>query len=374
MALSRRDFLLGSLGLGLASCTGQSPAPTPTLKPVLPQKLIFYDWAEDMPKAVLEAFSKDSGIAVEYLAYDSQELAADAIRNGQVFDVVVLEAQVLSGLLRDQLIHPLNFNNIPNFRNISANFRDLAFDPANKHSVPYQWGTSGLVYRTDLLPAPAPTSWLDLWRPDLQGKVTSWDLPRYGVGATLKGLGYSINATDSAQLDAAQQKLMALVPNMWGLSTSTDTSAKTISSGQAILGVGFSDDAQIASNNVVQAGGQANAINYVLPKEGGMLWGDNFVIPANSSNTYAGELFINFMLQPEISAQISNANFYATPNDVALPLVEKEIRDNPWIYPPSEQLAGAEFFLALPSAVEAKYRSIWSEFTAALPTPQPEGQ
>jgi spermidine/putrescine transport system substrate-binding protein len=374
MSLSRRQFLLGSLGLAsLAGCAPQTPPqPTATPLPPLPKTLVFYDWVGDMPQPILDAFTKAFAIEVDYQVYNSQEEGADEIRKGKAVDVVILEGQVLGSLLRDKLIHPLNYGNIPNFRNISANFRDLAYDPNNKHSVPYQWGTSGLVYRTDLLPAPAPTSWLDLWRPELTKQVTTWDLARYGVGATLKSLGYSLNATDPAQLEAAKKKLMDLVPNMWAISINDDSIndaplADNISSGRAALAVGFSYDAASGRDQRVEAGGKATDVDYVLPKEGSLLWGDNFAIPNTSPNQYAAELFINFMLLPEVSAQITNTNFYATPNDQALPLVEKDIRENPWIFPQSEQLTGSEFFLALPPAIESQYLAIWAEFSAAVP-------
>jgi spermidine/putrescine transport system substrate-binding protein len=375
MSLSRRQFLLGSLGLaGLAGCAPQTQtSPTVTPLPALPKTLVFYDWVGDMPQPILDAFTKAFGMAVDYQVYNSQEEAADEIRKGKAVDVVILEGQVLGSLLRDKLIHPLNYSNIPNFRNISANFRDLAYDPGNKHSVPYQWGTSGLVYRTDLLPAPAPTSWLDLWRADLAKQVTTWDLARYGVGATLKSLGYSLNATDPAQLDAVKKKLMDLVPNMWAISTNDAPAASNIGAGRVALAVGFSYDAASGRDLRVEAGGKATDVDYVLPKEGSMLWGDNFAIPNTSPNQYAAELFINFMLQPEVSAQITNTNFYATPNDQALTLVEKDIRDNPWIFPQSEQLTGSEFFLALPPAIESQYLAIWAEFSAALPPAKIDG-
>jgi spermidine/putrescine-binding protein len=165
---------------------------------------------------------------------------------------------------------------------------------------------------------------------------------------------------------------MDLVPNMWAISINDDSIndaplADNISSGRAALAVGFSYDAASGRDQRVEAGGKATDVDYVLPKEGSLLWGDNFAIPNTSPNQYAAELFINFMLLPEVSAQITNTNFYATPNDQALPLVEKDIRENPWIFPQSEQLTGSEFFLALPPAIESQYLAIWAEFSAAVP-------
>jgi spermidine/putrescine transport system substrate-binding protein len=370
MSISRRELLLASLGLIAAGCAPQSAptVPPPTL-PALPKTLTFYNWEGDMPQSVLDAFTKAFGIAVDYQFYPSHEVALAEMMAGKVFDVVTLDGHVISPAISKGLLRPLSFDNLPNFRNISSNFRDLVFDPGNKYSVPYQWGSTGLIYRTDLLPPPAPTSWLDLWRADLQGQVTGWDLMRYGMGIVLKALGYSLNTTDMDELEAARQKLQQLVPNIVSLSNDAISNAGNLSSGRAILAYGFSLDAQTARNQVVEMGQKPEAINYVLPKEGSALWSDNFVIPANSPNAYAGELFINFLLQAEISASITNNNFYATPNDKAFPLIDKAIRENSWIFPTSAQLVGSEFFLGLPEAVEARYKAIWAEFIAALPVP-----
>jgi spermidine/putrescine transport system substrate-binding protein len=182
----------------LAACAAPASPPAPT-PPPLADELILYDWPEDYPQSVLDAFSAEYGAKVTYLTYESQEEAAANIRAGQVYDVVVMENQLVPALIADGLLAEIDFRNVPNFKNISPNFRDLASDPNNRHTIPFTWGTSGLVIRTDLVETP-PTRWTDLWETGLPDKVVMWNLQRYLIGIALKSLGYSINSEDPVEL------------------------------------------------------------------------------------------------------------------------------------------------------------------------------
>lgn len=345
----RTLLLVIFVAIGSIAC---QPSPTPdSITPV-----ILRNWEDDISQEILDAFEEKTGIPVVYIPYESQEEAIADMRNNEVYDIVILENQLVPGLVEEGLLAELNHQNIPNFKNISPNFRDLAYDPGNHHAIPYSWGTTGLVVRTDLASQPV-TSWAALWEPEYAGKIIGWPLSRYMIGIALKSLGYSANTEDPDELAAAQARLFELKPHITLLDWEPAVSAPYLISGEAIIAIGQADDITAAK----EAGAD---VAYVMPEEGGILWGDNFTIPANSENKENAEKLINFLLSAEISAKIINETCYWLPNDAALPLVNEEIRNNPAIFPPATAFQGAEILLALTPEAEARYEEIWQQFLA----------
>ena len=192
----------------LSACAAQA-----TQTPEQASALILCNWGGDISQEILDAFEDEYGIPVTYLPYESQEEAVDQIRSGEAYDVVVLENQLIPALVDEGLLAEIDYRNVPNFKNISANFRDLAYDPQNMHAIPYSWGTTGLVVRADLLAHPV-TRWSDLWRPRYAGQLMGWPLSRYMIGIALKSLGYSLNSEDPAELEDALTHLIALKPHI----------------------------------------------------------------------------------------------------------------------------------------------------------------
>ena len=265
-------LLCGWLGIHLlAGCDNSTPPAAPS-PPPLARELTFYDWAGDMPQSVLDAFTREYGVKVNYLSYESQEDAIANLRAGQVYDVLVLESRSVSMLARERLLAELDHANLTHLKNIAANFRDLIYDPGNRYCVPFNWGTTGLVVRSDLVAEPV-TRWADLWDPRYAGRVGLWlGVPRDVIALTLKSLGYSANSENPAELEAALQRLNELKPHVLKLEDfDPATSAEAMSSGKVVLSMGYAAD--------VLAGREKNdAIHYVLPAEGALLWGDTFVI------------------------------------------------------------------------------------------------
>jgi spermidine/putrescine transport system substrate-binding protein len=339
----------------LTACAGPSPPPAPA-PPQVAEELVFYDWSGDLIETVFDEFEEEYGVQITYVAYDSPEEAVANLRAGEVYDIVVLENQYLPSLIAAGLLAQIDYRNVPNFRNISPNFRDLSYDPGNRHSIPYSWGTTGLVVRSDLVEEPV-TSWTDMWDPRYVGRVVNWHAPRYTIGAALKSLGYSINSEDPQQLEAALSRLLELKPNAVWLDDEA-SSAPLLMSGEAVMALGWAYDVWVGQE-------ESDDIVYVLPDEGTILWGDNFVIPANSHSRYTAELFLDFALRPGISAQIVNGNYYPMANAAADPFIDPEIRSDPVIYPTNEDLENAEILLSLSPEGEQLYAAIWERFMAA---------
>lgn len=343
----------------LTACNTSAPLPTST-PPTLADELIFYDWSGDKIDTVFDAFTREYGVKITYVSFESTEEAVANIAAGQVYDVAIIENQFIPSLIDQDLLAEIDFRNVPNFKNISANFRNLAYDPKNKHTIPYTWGTTGLVVRSDLADEPI-TRWADMWNPHYAGKVANWAVtPRYTLGAALRSLGYSVNSEDPAELEQALDRLRELKPNSIWVTDEAHSTAPLLVSGEAVMALGWSEDvwlAQAENENIV----------YVLPEEGTILWGDNFVIPANSPNKYTAELFLNFLLRPEISAQITNNNLYATPNEAARPFIDTDILNDPVVFPTEADLKNAEVLLPLSAHGEKLFYEAWERFKTAGP-------
>ena len=340
----------------LAACGTSTPPPTTPTSIPLAKEIFFRDWEGDMPQSVLDAFTAEYGIKVNYVIYESQEEAIDDIKAGQTYDVVVMESRLIPLLIQQNLLAQLDQRNLPNTKNLSASFRELAYDPGNRYSIPYSWGTTGLVYRSDLVDEPV-TRWSDLWDPRYAGRVALWTgQSREVISLTLKSLGYSANSESPTELEAALERLLELKTKFLAVEDfDLYTSAGILNSGQAVIAMGYAND--------VLLGRESNpAISYTLPKEGALLWNDAFVIPANSPNKYTAELFLNFLLRANINAQVVNENLFATPNEAALPLIKTEILSDPVIFPANSDLANAELLLPLSPQGQQLYGQIWQRF------------
>jgi spermidine/putrescine transport system substrate-binding protein len=331
----------------------------PLNQPLESEEIIYRDWEGVMPQSVLDDFTKETGIKVTYLPYQSQEEAIADMKSGKVYDVVVLESQLIPSLVEDGTLSEINYKNIPNFKNVSANFRDLVYDPGNRHSVPYSWGMTGLVVADDRVTQPI-VSWADIWNIQPEEKIVAWPLPRYMIGLALKSMGYSVNSTNPQELEEALAKLIELKPHLIMLDWEPAITAKTIIDNKAVLGLGQSDDIREARLQNVK-------MSYVLPAEGAILWGDNYTIPLASSQKDNAEKFINFLLKAEIAARIITETYYWLPNDAAMPLLSEDLRNDTTVFPLSEDIKNAEIVLPLDAEGEILYEGIWQRFMDAQP-------
>jgi spermidine/putrescine transport system substrate-binding protein len=349
-------WLIAALNL-LAACSSPAASPTPAPTPQLAKKLILYNWPGYMPQSVLDAFTAESGVKVIYEAYETPEQAVDNMRAGQVYDVVVMGNELIPTLVADGLLAEIDYRNVPNFKNVSANFRDLAYDPDNRHSVPFNWGTTGLLVRSDLVAKPV-TRWADLWDERYAGKIAVWPIESELIPIALKSLGYSANSENPAELETALQRLLELKRNVVFWDLDAPSIVPPLASGEAVMADGWAYDALTGRE-------ENEAIVYVLPEEGTILWGDNFVIPANSPNKRTAELFLNFLLRAEIGAQIANELYYANANEAARALIDPSVLNDPLVFPPEDALHNAEILLPLSPEGQALHDDIWARFMSA---------
>jgi len=325
-------------------------------------EFIFFNFPEDTPQPILEAFEDEFGAKVIYESFQSPEEAVERLRGGMVCDVILIENQMIRPLAEEGLLLPLNLSNIPNFRNVSANFRDLAFDPRNRHSVPADYGTAGMLVRTDLV-GDGLTKWADLWDASLSGKIAFRNQPREIIGMTLLSLNFPLNSEDPQEHALALKRLLALRPSIVMTDLEASKSLPRLLGGEVAVLHGYSSDYQIARR-------LNPAVRYILPREGSALWGDSYVISSRTANPRMAENFINFMMRPEIAAAIVNAKGYASANEPAAQFIKPEILDDPAVYPPREVLRQANIIQPLTPQGEALFAETWKKFLNATDAEQ----
>ncbi|SFE86776.1 ABC transporter substrate-binding protein [Alteribacillus iranensis] len=314
----------------------------------LAEELYFFNWGENIDPEILEDFEEEFGVKVIYDTYTSnQELITKLNSDTVDYDVVVPTDYFVEQMAEEGLLQELNMDNLPNFKNISEEFRNPSFDPDNTYSVPYLYGSIGIAYNTEYVDE--PRSWEALWDPAYEGRVTIQETPREGVSMALQMLGYDMNDPSDEELMEAKQKISEVNENILAFD---NTPADKLVSEEVWLAQTYSDQAgtAIAEND---------KISYLLPEDGGMLWMDNFVVPVSSKNKYTAEVFINYMLRPEVSKKLTDAIPSSNPNKAAQELMSEEESNNPASYP--EIPESSSFFEYMNQEQLGKMNQIYKE-------------
>lgn len=287
-------------------------------KSQLADTLNFYNWADYMDEEILAQFEEECGVTVVQDIYSSNEDLIAKIQAGNSgYDLIVPSDYAVEILIDRGLIRELNFDNIPNFSNIDPALTGLYYDPDNKYSIPYQWGTTGIAYNTAYFDT-APDSWAYIFDPELvcenAGFVSMLDDERESVGAALAYLGYSYNDTDPEHHAEAQELLAAQKECLAGYNS--DNFNQTLAAEEVVLAHAWSGGTALARD-------ENENVAFVIPKEGGAIWMDNMAIPTDAPNPYTAEVFINYLLDAEIGAQLSNYIYYFSPNLASQPLLDE---------------------------------------------------
>ncbi|WP_027094613.1 ABC transporter substrate-binding protein [Cohnella thermotolerans] len=316
--------------------------------------LTVYNWGDYIDPDLIAKFEKETGVKVIYQTFDSNEAMLTKIaQGGTTFDVAVPSDYAISKMREENLLLPIDKTKLPNLKYIDPRFLNLSFDPDNVYSVPYFWGTVGIVYNPELVKGKTFESWEDLWSPDLRNQILLVDGAREVIGMGLNSLGYSLNDTNEEHLQEALKKLNKLTPNVKALVG--DEIKMLLANEEAAVGLVWSGDAaEILDEN--------DKLEYVVPKEGSNLWFDNMVIPKTARNLEAAHRFINFMLDPENAAQNAEYVGYSTPNSEALKLLPEDISGDKRFYPDAELTDKLEVYDNLGKKMLAHYNELFLEF------------
>lgn len=315
--------------------------------------LRIYNWDTYIDEQIITDFEREFGVTVDYQIYDSDNDMLEELRKGATdqYDIVVPSDFIVNIMRTENLLAPLNKENIPNFVNIDPTFINPGFDPGNNYCVPYQWGTVGIGYNITTTGREIE-SWWDFFDPAYAGRVAMLDDSRTTMGLVLILLGYSPNTTNPAQIKEAAEFLE---------NQSNQIAAYVGDDGQDHLVVGNVDMVVEWSGDIFQLMEDNPNIRYAIPQEGSIIWTDNLCIPRDAQHKEIAEQFINFILQPEVGAALSNYVQYGSPNLAALPLINPEDLNNPAIYPPDDVRQRLFFLVDVNLAASDIYEQYWQE-------------
>jgi len=318
-----------------------------------------FNWGNFMDESIFAEFTELTGITVIYSTYASnEEMYTRVTGGGGGFDLLFPSDYMIERMIREELLLPLNFDNIPNVRYIDPRFIDLVFDPGNVYSVPYKWGTLGILYNTamvyDIAGDIVVDSWDIMWDERFAGSIFMYDSMRDSFVPPLKRLGFSINTTNLDEMNAARDMLMAQMPLVRAFLG--DHVKHSMIGNEAALALVYSGDAMFTMSLNPN-------LNYVVPLEGSNIWFDSMVIPRGARNQAGAEAFINFISSPEIALRNTLYTGFSTTNRRAFEMLPAEIQNDPVYWPSDYVINKSEAFVHLGEATAAWERA-WTQVLA----------
>lgn len=339
-------ILLVSMGL-LTGCVSKSA-----------ESLNFLNYGENIDQATLEAFTKETGIKVNVDTFDDMETMYQKLsKSSAVYDVVLVSDALMPRMIEEKLVQALQKKEIPNLDQIDPLYLNLEMDQDNVYSVPYMFGTVGIVYNKTYVKEPVD-SWASLWNEEYKGRVFMFDTYRDTFGAALKQLGYSLNETDPKAIQEAMDLLIEQrekVNPIYGV----DNGTVLIPAGETYINM-------IWSGEGLNLQAENPDLVYIVPKEGANFWIDSLCVAAKSENTKAAHAFINYVTEKESALRIAEEIGFTTPNKLARALQPDEVKNNPNAYMSAEVMARCELYTDFPDDVKEAYFKAWNKLKEPL--------
>ena len=317
------------------------------------KRLHVFTWANYVGDEIRTGFESEFGVQVSVDVFASNEDLLAKLKSGASgYDVIMPSDFMVAIMIKENLLSALDLTKIPNFKNISTQFLNRDFDPENRYSIPYTWGTAGIAFDSSIVD-PAPDSLSALWDNRYSGKFSMLDDQREAIGVALKLLGYSVNTTNLSALAAAKAKLIEQKPLVKQYKNEADE----------ILGTGDVAMAHCWSGDAFRAAARRPSIKYVIPKEGATQFIDTVCIPLSAPNKAIAAQFINYLLRPEINAKVTEFTKYGTCVPAAREFLPEALRNHPGINPPAEVLNKLESLKDL-GEFTRNYDRAWTEVKA----------
>lgn len=351
--------LTGGLASNLTGCqkAGETATSAAASAPTASQggKVVnVYNWTEYISDQVLKDFTAETGIDVIYSTFDSNEAmyAKLKLMNGSgEYDVAFPGTDFVDKMRKEGMLEPLDHAKLTNFGNLGNTFINAPFDPENKFSIPYLWGSSGIAVNTKRIAKASLSSWNDLWEPEYQGRVMLMNDIRDVFTMSLLTLGYNGSTKNPEAIKQAYEKLTKLMPNV--RTFNSDAPRMPFMEGETYLGLAWNGEVIMAQDQGMPE------LDFVYPKEGAIMWMDNMVIPKNAKNNDNAHKFIDFILRPKYAAMISEEIGYGSPNEAAKKEMPPELANNPIVYPPADLLKHAMFREDVGDEIMALYQQYW---------------
>ena len=318
-----------------------------------------YNWGEYIDPEVITMFEEETGIKVVYDEFETNEVMFPKVEAGaSVYDVICPSDYMIQKMLDNDILAEINWDNVPNAKaNIGAQYyeQSKSFDPENKYSVPYCWGTVGILYNKTMVNGPID-SWNVLWDEQYKDNILMQDSVRDAFMVSLKRNGHSMNSVNESELEAAKNELIAQKPLVQAYVV--DQVRDKMIGDEAAIGVIYSGEAIFTQR-------ENPNLEYAIPKEGTNVWIDSWVIPKNCQNKENAEKWIDFMCRPDIALLNFDYITYSTPNDAARELIEDEdIKNSTIAFPDLTQYNNLETFSYLGEEADLLYNNLWEEIKA----------
>lgn len=325
---------------------------TPLITQAKDQVVNVYNWSNYLPDTVIKQFERETGIKVNYSVFDNNETLYTKIKTSPpgTYDVIVPSTYYVARMRKENLLTPLDISKLTHYANLDRRFLNPAYDPGNRYSIPYLWGTTGIIINTQFKPARQITRWADLWRPIFHNQILLLDESRDVFSMVLLTMGASINTTDQMKIHQAYDKLVTLLPNV------------KLFNSMAIPNILIDEDVNIAmvwSGEAFFAVQENPNLRFIHPREGFAFEMDCLAIPSRATHLDNAYRFIDFILRPDIAQQISLHTGRSSPNQAAQKLMPKAILTNPIINPPPNIIARGVYQLDNPETT-LLYTTLWT--------------
>ena len=318
--------------------------------------LNFYNWSEYIDPELITEFESTYNTDVVETFYESNEAMLAQIQAGVVYDLIVPSDYMISIMTTDGLLYPLDKDAIPNLANLDPQFVNPPYDPTSEFSVPYQWGTTGLAVDLAVLGEDFEESWGLIFNPDMNAgmPVSMLNDARETIGAALKYLGYSLNSTSEAEVQEAADLISAARESI--IKFDSDQYTDDLVNGEVAISHGYNGNFFLTFDEI----DGWDDYYYFMPQEGGTVWVDNMAIPTDAEHPCTAQTFINFILDAEKGAQLTNWNFYASPNTAAKEFIDPEILEDTAIFPDDATMERLEF-IENTGAFELNFQNLFTE-------------
>ncbi|MBD5501010.1 MAG: ABC transporter substrate-binding protein [Lachnospiraceae bacterium] len=321
-------------------------------------EVIVYNWGEYIDPETITMFEKETGIKVVYDEFETNEVMYPKVEAGATaYDVICPSDYMIQKMIEHDLLAEIDFENIPNVSNIGQQYFEQSkeFDPENKYSIPYCFGTVGILYNKTMVSEPID-SWSVLWDEQYADNILMQDSVRDAFMVALKRNGHSMNTLNESELEAAKNALIEQKPLVQAYVI--DQVRDKMIGNEAALGVIYSGEAIYTQR-------ENEDLEYVIPKEGTNVWIDSWVIPKNAPNKENAEAFIDFMCREDIALINFEYITYSTPNTAAQALIEDDdIKNSPIAFPDLSQYENLETFHYLGDDGDSLYNNLWKEVKA----------
>lgn len=318
------------------------------------RELIILNWPDFVDPDIVQKFEKLNDVTVKSIIFESDDYRDNYMHQirGKGVDLVMVNGAKVKSYIRQNWVAPITIKEVPNLKHIDSKWMNL-YESTEGYILPYFWGTSGIAYRKDLVKREI-TSWMDIFQPDeeLRGKIVMIGSHRDLVGAALKAKGYSLNSITYKELREAKELLLKQKPYVSSYQYIDINESSTMVKGDTHMSFGYSGD-------ILALKDYEDNVDYVLPKEGGNLWVDYWMVAQASNNKDMAYRFLNFINQPSHAAQLAKWSYYPTPNKAAKKLLPADFLSNKLIYPPEDILNKCEVFKPLPPRVKRYTKEIY---------------